>query len=158
MVLLKALARPLLAASFVSSGLQTLDPPEPLVQSAAPVALAIAERVPGLPRDARTLVRLNGAVHVAAGALLALGRVPRTAALTLAASLVPTTLAGHAFWREEDQFKRMQQKIHFMKNASIMGGLLITAATAGNTRHRHRHRAGQRTRCCPLRRPQGSHR
>ncbi|MEV5505021.1 DoxX family protein [Streptomyces orinoci] len=150
MVLLKAIARPLLSASFLSSGLQTLNPPEPLVKAAAPVALAVAERVPGLPRDARTLVRLNGAVHVVAGTMLALGRFPRIAALTLAASLVPTTLAGHAFWQEEDQFKRMQQKIHFMKNASIMGGLLITAATGGKTRNR--------SRCHPRHRPQGSHR
>lgn len=125
---LAAAGRPLLASPFVSSGLQTMRHPEILAPVAAPVALAIAERVPGLPRDAVRLVRINGAVHVGGGVLLAAGRLPRLAALVLAASLVPTTVAGHPFWTEGDPGKRLQQKIHFFKNLSIFGGLLVAAA------------------------------
>ena len=43
-------------------------------------------------------VRINGGVQVAAGALLTLNKLPRLAALALAATLVPTTAAGHRFW------------------------------------------------------------
>ena len=65
--------------------------------------------------------------------LLALGRFPRLSALTLAATLVPTTAAGHRFWEAEEDADRAQQRIHFLKNLSMFGGLLITAAdTAGN--------------------------
>jgi hypothetical protein len=45
---------------------------------------------------------------------------------------VPTTLAGHRFWEVQDKQERAQQRIHFLKNVAILGGLLITAAdTAG---------------------------
>jgi hypothetical protein len=47
--------------------------------------------------------------------------------------LVPTTYAGHRFWETDDKQERMQQRIHFLKNLSILGGLLIAAGdTAGN--------------------------
>ncbi|MFI1968070.1 DoxX family protein [Streptomyces cinnamoneus] len=132
MPVLRRLARPLLASAFVTSGVQTLQHPEAVAPMAERVALAIADHVPGLPHDAVALVRVNGAVHVGAGVLLALGAFPRLAALALAGSLVPTTLAGHAYWQEDDPAKRMQQRIHFFKNLSMLGGLLIAAAdTAG---------------------------
>ncbi|GGP56716.1 DoxX family membrane protein [Streptomyces abikoensis] len=131
MAVLRTLARPLLASAFISAGVQTVRRPELLAPVAAPVALAIADWIPLLPRDARALVRLNGAVHLGAGGLLALGILPRLSALALAASLVPTTLAGHAYWREEDPAKRMQHRVAFFANVSILGGLLITAADRG---------------------------
>src|SRR5262249_52338054 len=78
-------------------------------------------------------VRINGAVQVVAGTMLALGRWPRLAAFALAATLVPTTLAGHRYWEAEDEQERRQQRIHFLKNASMLGGLLIASVdTAGN--------------------------
>ena len=63
-----------------------------------------------------------------AGTLLALGRFPRLSALALAATLVPTTAAGHRFWEAEEDADRAQQRIHFLKNLSMFGGLLIAAA------------------------------
>ena len=87
---------------------------------------------PPLTDDTGRLVRVNGAVQVGAGIGLALGIAPRLAALALAASLVPTTAAGHRFWEEEDDKARAQQTIHFLKNITIMGGLLeVCAAGAG---------------------------
>ena len=50
--------------------------------------------------------RINGAVQVAAGLMLATGRFPRLSSALLAGSLVPTTLAGHRFWEEEDETRR----------------------------------------------------
>ena len=64
--------------------------------------------------------------------LLAFNRLPRLSALALAASLVPTTLAGHRFWEHEDEGQRAQQQINFFKNLSMLGGLLLAALdTAG---------------------------
>ena len=45
----------------------------------------------------------------------------------LAATLVPTTAAGHRFWEEQDPAERAQQRIHFFKNVSMLGGLIIAA-------------------------------
>ncbi|HVM18349.1 MAG TPA: DoxX family protein [Egibacteraceae bacterium] len=128
-MLLRRLARPLLASVFVTSGVDTLRNPEPRADLAKDVAPKIAEKVPALADlDTTDLVRLNGAVQVVAGSLLAINRVPRLASLALAASIVPTTAAGHRFWEMEEGASRKQQQIHFYKNLSILGGLLVAAA------------------------------
>jgi putative oxidoreductase len=71
-------------------------------------------------------------VQAGAGALLAVGVLPRLSALALAGSLVPTTLAGHAFWTFEDPALRKQQQIQFAKNVAMLAGLLY--AVAGDAR------------------------
>jgi putative oxidoreductase len=56
----------------------------------APLMLAwVFVRGPLGPENRLQLVRLNASVQIAAAALLAIGKLPRLAALTLAASLVP---------------------------------------------------------------------
>jgi len=51
--------------------------------------------------------------------------MPRLSALALAASLAPTTYAGHPFWEERDRAARAAQRTQFLKNVSMMGGLLL---------------------------------
>ncbi len=131
MSILRACARPMLASMFLYGGANALRDPGAVAPAAEPVVHALADRLPGVPHDVRTAVRLNGAVQVAAGALLATGRVPRLAALALAGTLLPVTWAGHRFWAAEDEQERAQQRIHFLKNVSMLGGLLITAADVG---------------------------
>jgi uncharacterized membrane protein YphA (DoxX/SURF4 family) len=85
-----------------------------------------AEKLPMNP-DEKQLVQINGAAQVIGGLALATGRLPRLAALVLAGSLVPTTYAGHRFWEETDKTQKANQLIHFTKNVSMMGGLLLAA-------------------------------
>ena len=114
----------MLAAVFVTGGIDVLRQPGPRAEVAAPVATKVAEPLP-LPSDPEQLVKINAAVQVVAGVLLALGRFPRLAATALAASLVPTTLAGHRFWEYDDPAQRSQQQIHFLKNLGLLGGLIL---------------------------------
>lgn len=126
MSVIRKLARPLLAASFVSGGIETLKNPGPRVEMAESVAPPIAERLP-VPEETGQLVKLNAGVQVVAGVLLAMGRLRRLAACALAVSLVPTTLAGHRFWEQDDPAQRAQQRIHFLKNVGLLGGLVLAA-------------------------------
>jgi putative oxidoreductase len=129
MMLLRRVARPLLASIFVTGGADALRNPGPKVGAADDVGPKVASRIPGLEDlDTETLVRINGGVQVAAGSLLAVNRLPRLSALLLALSVVPTTAAGHRFWEMEENTSRQQQRIHFYKNLSILGGLLIASA------------------------------
>ncbi|MGD0061949.1 MAG: DoxX family protein [Streptosporangiaceae bacterium] len=133
MPVLRAFARPMVASIFILQGYDTLRHPERVAAAAEPVVRPLAERVPAVPAKTEQAVRLNGAVQLAAGSLLALGRFPRLSALAIAATLVPTTLAGHRFWEEDEDKDQAQQRIHFLKNLSMFGGLLIAAAdTAGS--------------------------
>jgi uncharacterized membrane protein YphA (DoxX/SURF4 family) len=131
MTLVRLIARPMLASMFVVGGLDSLRNASGKVPKASKVTEqvpTIVEKVaPGLPvpRDPATLIRINGGVQVAAGVALALGKAPRLSALVLAASLAPTTYAGHAFWEEQDATAKKAQRVQFFKNVSMMGGLLL---------------------------------
>ena len=121
----------MLASMFLVGGFNAVKNPDEL----APRAQAVTDRlvpllqkaVPQLPSDPATLVRLNGGVQLVAGAALATGRAPRISAAALALTLVPTTAAGHRFWEEPDPTKKSQQRIHFFKNVSMLGGLIIAS-------------------------------
>ncbi|MDQ6716036.1 MAG: DoxX family membrane protein, partial [Actinomycetota bacterium] len=103
----------------------------------------------GLPDDREMLVRANAVAQIAGGAMLATGYLPRVGGALIAGSLVPTTMAGHAFWTVEDPAERKQQRVQFFKNLSLLGGALLAAAdTAGRPglvwRAQHVGRATQR--------------
>jgi uncharacterized membrane protein YphA (DoxX/SURF4 family) len=117
-------ARPMIAGLFVYSGLDAFRNPAAKVPRAEKVAPQIVGAV-GIDAETEQLVKVNGAVQVAAGVTLALGILPRVSALALAGSLVPTTLAGHRFWEEEDDAARRQQLVQFFKNLAAFGGLLM---------------------------------
>jgi uncharacterized membrane protein YphA (DoxX/SURF4 family) len=122
--MLKPIARPLLAAMFVYGGLDSFRHPESKAPTAEAVAPKVASQV-GLPQDTVLLVKLNGAAQVVAGATLALGVLPRLSALVLAGSLIPTTAAGHRFWEQDEPAAKRPQTNHFLKNAAMLGGLLM---------------------------------
>jgi putative oxidoreductase len=131
-MLVRRIARPLLASSFVYGGIDTLRNPQSRVPGAAPVVDQIAatadQQLPvQVPRDVEQWVKIDAGVKVAAGSLLALGKLPRLSALALSASIVPTTLAGHRFWEHDDPKERFGQLSHFLKNLGLLGGLLIAA-------------------------------
>ncbi|HEX5089064.1 MAG TPA: DoxX family protein [Nocardioides sp.] len=131
MAISRLFARPMLASMFIQGGIDSVRNAQQKAAAAQPVTerlVPMLQRVvPQLPSDPATLVRLNGAVQVAAGLALATGKAPRTSAVVLAASLVPTTAAGHRFWEKQDPAERAQQRVHFFKNVSMLGGLLIAA-------------------------------
>ena len=123
----------MMAAIFIVQGIDSLLHPDTKAPAAEKVVRPLAERVPAVPDQVEQAVRLNGAVQVLAGSLLAVGKFPRLSAAALAASLIPTTAAGHRFWESDDKQERAQQQVHFLKNLSMLGGLLIAAGdTAGN--------------------------
>lgn len=131
MTITRFLARPMLATIFVAGGVNALKNTEAHATKAKKITdrvVPLAQRAaPGapIPSDPQTLVRANAGAQILAAAALATGRAPRLSATVLAASLVPTTLAGHAFWEETDPQAKAAQRLQFMKNTSILGGLLL---------------------------------
>jgi putative oxidoreductase len=146
----RSLARVMLSGVFVVSGARNLQNPGRLVAAAKPVTDRVAPLLqknvhPRFPTDAETLVRVNAATQIIGGLMLATGRFARPAALVLAGTLVPVTVAGHPFWKNDDPAARNNNQIHFLKNLGIFGGLLLAAAdTEGKPglRWRAGHRIG----------------
>lgn len=121
----------MLASIFVIQGWHNFEHPEGVAPLAEPIVAPLRERIPAMPRETEHAVRMNGAIQAAAGALLALGVLPRLAALAIAGTLVPTTLAGHRYWNVTDPRERTMQRVQFLKNLTIMGGLLLAVADTG---------------------------
>lgn len=112
-MLIRRVARPMLAAAFVSQGAESLSSPMTVAQE--------------LQKQ-----RLIAAAQIGGGLLLASGRLPRLAAATLAATVIPANLGGEMFWDETDPMRKSRKRRDFMTDLSLLGGLIIASAdTAG---------------------------
>lgn len=124
MGLIRAFARPALAAPFIVGGLNQLQNAAKLAPTATPFIHKIAQPA-GLPDDPELLVKANGGLMVTAGAGLATGVLRKPSAALLAASLVPTTLAAHSFWELDDPRERAIHRSGFFTNLGLLGGLVL---------------------------------
>jgi putative oxidoreductase len=129
MNLLDAASRAALGWVFIHAGTDVLRKPEVPTKKAEPLLAMVRGAVPVELPDDVTLVRANAATQVAAGVALTLGIAPRLAAAALIGSIIPTTAGGHRFWEFEPGELRTGQRIHFIKNLSIAGGLLHVLGT-----------------------------
>jgi len=131
MTVSRLIARPMLASIFVVGAATALKNASGPAAKADPVTSRLVPLIKKaglpLPEDPETLVKINAGVQIGAALALATGRAPRLSAAVLAASLVPTTAAGHRFWEQDDAADRTQQRLHFFKNVSLVGGLIIAA-------------------------------
>jgi len=66
-------------------------------------------------------------VELGGGLMLLFGWKARLAALAIFLFIIPTTLVFHNFWAG-DPAQAQNQMIHFMKNITIMGGMLYVMA------------------------------
>jgi putative oxidoreductase len=80
----------------------------------------------GLPMP-QVLAALTILLELGGGILLVLGWKTRLIALLFFLWLIPTTLIFHAFWGLDPKAAQ-QMQIHFMKNVSIMGAMLLLVA------------------------------
>jgi len=135
-MLIRRIARPLLSAAFIGQGVETLRNPAVSLDAAEPTVAALrqlpepyGEKVPSNPE---TAARINAAVQVAGGVLLATGKMPRVASAALAFTVIPGSLGGHLFWTESDPERKAQKRRDLLTDLSLLGGLIIAAAdTAG---------------------------
>ena len=144
---LRLFARPALAGFFVIGGIDAFRHPKEAAEGIDPNALALARRL-GLPDEPVQLAKINAAVQAVAGTMLAFGRFPRLASGALMATMVPANLVGPRYWEATDPEVRARQKMQFLKNLALGGGLLLAVAdTAGRPSlswwaQRSAHRAG----------------
>ncbi|GAB3112740.1 DoxX family membrane protein [Janibacter alkaliphilus] len=124
-MIVRRLARPMLAAIFISGGIGALKQPKAHVEMSEPTLSQISEPL-GMSDQKETVIRGYGAAMVAGGTLLALGKFPRLASTVLIGALVPTT-ATHRFWEESDPGAKQMQQVQFFKNLGLLGGLMLAA-------------------------------
>ncbi|GAB3105417.1 DoxX family membrane protein [Isoptericola nanjingensis] len=125
-MLLRRIARPLLAAPFVYDGIQAVLHPAEHVDAAREGSTIVTDAVGAEPlsdRQLGLLVRAHGAVTAVAGVLLAVGRTPRTAALALAALTAPLAVAHQPFTSRGAE--RSLRTAAFVKDLGKVGAAVI---------------------------------
>ena len=110
-----SLAHMLLSGIFIAGGADAFLHPGPRVNKVENA---------GVPQPQQAVV-LNGAAMMIGGTALALDIAPKAAAALLIGTLIPTTIVGHAFWKETDANARKMQQTQFLKNLGLIGGLLL---------------------------------
>lgn len=130
-MLIRRIARPMLSAAFIARGVDALRSPKPAADAARP-ALEGLSKLPdpvgtNVPTNAETVARVNAAVQIGGGLLLASGKLPRIASAALALSVVPGSLGGHTFWSETDPQRKADERRAFLTDISLIGGLIIAA-------------------------------
>ena len=131
MSILRAVARPLLAAPFIAAGADALARPKlhrERAQRLAPVASKFGVELDETTSDSAT--RSLGAVLAVAGLALAAGKFPRTAGAVLAAAQVPVALANNPVWagKGKDRKERLAELTGLLGAAGLVGGALLAAA------------------------------
>ncbi|KAA0118082.1 DoxX family protein [Mycolicibacterium sp. P9-22] len=135
-MLVRRIARPLLSAAFIGQGIEALRDVKPAAEVVQPT-LDAAQSLPSsvadqIPDNAVTVARVNAAVQIGGGLLLATGRIPRVASALLAATVVPGNLGKHMFWDETDPALKAEKRRGFLTDLSLIGGLVLASAdTAG---------------------------
>jgi uncharacterized membrane protein YphA (DoxX/SURF4 family) len=130
-MLIRRIARPLLSVAFIGQGVDALRNPKSAADAARP-ALDGMRQLPdpvgtNVPSDPETFARINAAVQIGGGLLLATGKMPRVASAALAFTVIPGSLGGHMFWAETDPQRKADQRRAFMTDLSLLGGLIIAA-------------------------------
>lgn len=129
-MILRRIARPLLASVFISDGIRAIRDPRGEIE-ALPEAEErldeLAASLPYVPANGAALIRLVGLAKVGAGVALALGFAPRVAATALAALQVPTTVARHPIWALSGG-ERTEHLSGLLRDGAVLGGLLLAAA------------------------------
>lgn len=135
-MLIRRVARPMLSAVFISRGVEALRSPKPAADETRQSLEGLSRLTDPLgvnvPSDAETVARVNAAVQIGGGLLLATGKLPRLASAALALSVVPGSLVGHAYWKEAEPVRRAAERRAFVTDISLIGGLIIaTVDTEG---------------------------
>ncbi len=114
---LSLIGRVMLAALFVTAGIDKISGFQGLVGAITSKGLPMAEVF-----AVATII-----IEVGVGLLLVAGWKARWAAFVIAVFTVVVTVLFHTFWAVPEAQKAMQQ-INFFKNVAIVGGMLFVMA------------------------------
>ncbi|MBC3186906.1 DoxX family protein [Corynebacterium sp. zg-331] len=134
--MIRQFARPALASVYIADGADTLVNTAKHVEATESVLSRTRSLLPRkyarqVPQDPELVARAVGGAKIGAGSLLALGKLPRLAAATLALLAAPTIVGRHAFWETQEPEEKAARRKGFLTDIALLGGLSITSLDNG---------------------------
>lgn len=131
MSIVRALARPMLASSFIFSGLDRLRHADATAAQLAPVLRPLSAALP-VNASEKTLARVLAGAQLGAGLLLAAGKFSRPAAVLLAMTAGLSTVVEYRSADTSTKETRAHRRNQLTKNIGLIGGALLASVdTAG---------------------------
>lgn len=131
MSIVRALARPMLASSFILAGVDRLRHADQTVAQLRPVLSPLSAALP-VDASEKTLARVLAGTQIGAGVLLATGNLARPAAVALALTAGLTTVVEYRNADTSTKENRAHRRNQLSKNIGLIGGALLAAVdTAG---------------------------
>ncbi|MDR6892738.1 DoxX family protein [Falsarthrobacter nasiphocae] len=128
MTAVRSLARPLLSASLVASGVNQLRRAEETAEYIAPALKTVEKVAPpqakGIARDRVLVARVLGGAQVGAGILLGLGKMPRLASAVLITTQAVNTFVEHKQASNTAATKGARTQA-LLKNVSLLGAVML---------------------------------
>lgn len=128
MTLVRRLARPLIAAPFISSGVTAVRRPADKVQESPSTYEFLEKRLASTPvaLSAEQIARVVGIVGVSAGGLYAVGKQPRAAAAVLTCTSLLSIAARKPVWKLSGS-ERQQALRALLTDLGLTGAILLAA-------------------------------
>lgn len=131
MSIIRVFARPMLASSFILSGIDRLRHADQTVQQLAPVLRPLSAALP-IEVGEKTLARVLAGTQVGAGVLLAAGKFARPAAVVLALTAGLSAVVEYRNADTATKETRANRRSQLTKNIGLIGGALLASVdTAG---------------------------
>ncbi|MDD0858771.1 DoxX family protein [Arthrobacter alpinus] len=131
MTIVRALARPMLASSFIFAGLDRLRHADETATQLSAVLRPISSALP-IEASEKTLARVLAGAQVGAGVLLAAGKFSRPAAVVLTLTAGLNTVVEYRNANTDTKENRSHRRNQLTKNIGLIGGALLASVdTAG---------------------------
>ena len=130
MTLARVIARPLIASSFVFSGVDRLRNAGATAPQLKPVLAGVNKVVPStasVTGNEKLVGQVLGATQVGAALLLGIGRFSRVAALLLTVTATVNTLVDYRSADASSAEGKKARRTQLLKNLSLIGAVLLAA-------------------------------
>ncbi|MUK02183.1 DoxX family membrane protein [Vibrio cholerae] len=128
MTLVRVIARPLIASSFVFSGVDRLRSAGATAPQLKPVLASVAKVVPAaasVTGNEKLVGQVLGATQVGAALLLGIGRFSRVAALLLTVTATVNALVDYRSGDASTPEGKKARRTQLLKNLSLIGAVLL---------------------------------
>ncbi len=130
MTLVRVLARPMLASSFVLTGVDRLRNADTTATALRPTLDRIVKVIPSaasVTKDERQVAKILGAAHLGAAVMLGIGRFSRLSALVLVGTSALNTAVEFNNADSSTPQARKARRNQLIKNVSLIGAVLLAA-------------------------------
>lgn len=130
MSIVRFVARPLLASSYIAAGVDRLKNSDNTAEQLRPALQRIGSSVPSakaIANNEKLVAKLVGGAQVGAGVLLGLGKLSRLAALVLVAGSALNAVVEFRSADSSTKEGRTDRRNQLLKNVSLIGAVLLAA-------------------------------